>query len=97
MSCNGNKAEICGGGNRLDLYSYLTCNSTTSGWSFKGCYNDSVSARTLTHGPVVVGPAGTQMTIELCQKACDSLGYNYAGVEYAVECCMYPFLSLCVC
>jgi glucan 1,3-beta-glucosidase len=30
MACNGNKAgEICGGGWRLSLYSYLTCNSTT--------------------------------------------------------------------
>lgn len=30
MRCNGNKAEICGGGDRLDLYSYLTCNATTA-------------------------------------------------------------------
>jgi glucan 1,3-beta-glucosidase len=36
------------------------------------------------------------MTIELCQAACKGSGYVYAGVEYAVECCMLflPFSFL---
>lgn len=31
------------------------------------------------------------MTLELCQAACEDLGYVYAGVEYAVQCCNFPF------
>lgn len=88
MACNGNKAEICGGANRLNLYSYLGCNSTAAGWNFKGCYSDSISARTLSVGPVVVGAPGTKMTVEECQATCSNKGYVYAGVEYGVECCM---------
>lgn len=32
------------------------------------------------------------MAVELCQAACQKLGYVYAGVEYAVECCKLAFL-----
>ncbi|KAF4635475.1 hypothetical protein G7Y89_g2624 [Cudoniella acicularis] len=85
MSCNGNKTEICGGPNRLDLYSSSACTSAPIGtsWNSKGCYSDSISARTLSIGPVSVGGA---TTVQLCQAACKALGYVYAGVEYAVEC-----------
>lgn len=31
------------------------------------------------------------MTVELYRAACKDLGYVYAGVEYAVECCNFPF------
>jgi glucan 1,3-beta-glucosidase len=89
--CSGNAGEICGGTWRLGLYSYLTCNSTSldppaPGWKFKGCFTDSVSARTLSVQASVPGA----MTVKLCQAACKRLGYVYAGVEYAVECCNSP-------
>jgi len=94
MACNGDKSEICGGPYRLNLYSYLTCNSTSlgsPGWNFKGCFTDSVSARTLSV-PVSVPGA---MTVEFCQAGCKGLGYIYAGVEYGVECCKSaPFLDI---
>ncbi|KAH8650653.1 glycoside hydrolase family 55 protein [Tricladium varicosporioides] len=84
MPCSGNKGETCGGGNRLSLYTYKACSSIpTAQWHSKGCYTDSIAARTLTVGPVGTGSA---MTVESCQAACKGLGYIYAGVEYAVEC-----------
>lgn len=64
-----------------------TSSSTTSiaGWSFLGCYTDSVTARSLSVGMAVPGgPAA--MTVELCQAACQAAGYVLAGVEYAQEC-----------
>lgn len=57
-----------------------------AGWTFLGCYTDSVSARSLPYGVGVPGgPAA--MTIELCQSTCLAAGYSLAGVEYADECC----------
>ena len=105
MTCNGNTAEICGGPNRLDLYSYASATvaptssetsttsatATASGWNFKGCYTDNVSSRSLGHGMSVPGGAAA-MTVEACEAVCLAAGYILAGVEYAGECCMstYP-------
>ena len=101
MACSGNSAEICGGGNRLNLYSYsggsLTTTTASSsaptgtgnalpGWTSLGCYTDSTSARTLPNEESVSG--GT--TNEGCQNACLAAGYSFAGTEYSKECCKYP-------
>jgi glucan 1,3-beta-glucosidase len=59
---------------------------TSSGWTFLGCYTDSVSARTLSQRFDVAGGASA-MTIEACKAVCHSNGYSLAGVEYADECC----------
>jgi len=51
LACNGNKAEICGGPLRLNLFSYLTCNSTSIGpkyVNFKVVISDQSPARALT-------------------------------------------------
>lgn len=106
MACAGNSAEICGGPNRLDLYSYgggsvastTTAAPTTSStaakkWNFLGCYTDSVSARTLTWAQTIPNGSGT-LTVEICQGLCQNAGYTLAGVEYAVECCAPIPLSL---
>jgi len=95
MSCAGNSGETCGGPNRLDLYSYGASTTTTtssaagstatSGWSYRGCYTDSVSARTLANALGVTGGPSV-MTVELCQSTCHSAGYSLAGVEYSDEC-----------
>jgi glucan 1,3-beta-glucosidase len=98
MACAGNSAETCGGPDRLDLYGYGGASATSTsalasatatasaGWNFRGCYTDSVSARTLSHTEVVPGGA-SGITVEACQTVCHSLGYTLAGVEYADECC----------
>jgi hypothetical protein len=97
MACNGASGEVCGGSNRLSLYSYNGAPatgpaSTTSsaapqatGWAKTGCYTDSVAARALAFGAAVPGGAAA-MTNELCQAACEAAGYALAGTEYSGEC-----------
>ena len=57
-------------------------------WTSLGCYIDNVSGRALTSGETVPGGANA-MTNELCQAACLSAGFNYAGTEYGQECCKF--------
>lgn len=79
MACQGNSAEICGGSNRLSVYT-----PATLGWESLGCYTDNVQTRTLTHSEQITG-GGAAMTVEMCQGACLAAGYNLAGVEYSAE------------
>ncbi|GAA5855374.1 hypothetical protein JCM8547_009054 [Rhodosporidiobolus lusitaniae] len=50
-------------------------------WTYKGCYTDSVSARTLVNG------LGSQYwTAENCLSLAAAAGYKYAGIIYGGEC-----------
>ncbi|SCO42989.1 related to glyoxal oxidase precursor [Fusarium fujikuroi] len=53
------------------------------GWTYLGCYVDSVSKRALD-GPVHYDTEG--LTAETCVAHCVGLGYAFAGMEYAQEC-----------
>jgi hypothetical protein len=94
MACSGDSNEICGAGNRLSVY-YHRQEAPTGpapvgdhdGWTARGCYNDSVTARVLSYQ--VTYPAGTRNTISHCIAACDAAGFAYAGAEYGAECCGY--------
>jgi glucan 1,3-beta-glucosidase len=109
MACAGNAAETCGGPDRLDLYSFTSGTapatstkastsaspsaSASAGWNFRGCYTDSVAARTLGNfEQVSVGAAA--MTVQACQSACQALGFTISGVEYADECCRLLYFIL---
>jgi len=83
MACAGNAAETCGGNLRIDIYEH-------TGWTLLGCYTDNVNARTLSNYIVVPG-GQSATTIESCQAACIAAGYSLAGVEYANECCKFPY------
>jgi hypothetical protein len=52
-------------------------------WSYQGCYTDP--------GPRTLDAASytnnTGMTDETCISYCNTLGYIYAGTEYASQCC----------
>lgn len=76
MPCRGNAGQICGGSNRLSLYTY-------TGWSAVGCYTDTVTRRTLGTRPAL---SYNTMTIEICQNACAKAGFTLAGLEYGGEC-----------
>ncbi|KAL4076636.1 glyoxal oxidase [Scleroderma yunnanense] len=89
MQCTGNAAELCGAGDRLNVYwsdaqppSAPIIVSQVGNWTSLGCYNDSTATRALTHGTAVTG----QVTVESCTTACQNSGYPLAGVEYADEC-----------
>lgn len=70
----------------IALFQAATTTITTGIWPFLGCYTDSIQARTLSHYVTVPGGQGA-MTIEACQATCQALGYIFAGVEFAQECC----------
>ncbi|KAK0545894.1 hypothetical protein OC845_004878 [Tilletia horrida] len=90
VNCAGNSTELCGAGNQLSLYKnknpivippQATQPSVISGtWSFKGCYNDSVTTRAL-QGAL---QEGSTTTLESCAASC--AGYQYFGTEYGAEC-----------
>jgi hypothetical protein len=62
--------------------------TSSSGWTYLGCYTDNVSGRALPNGEAVPG-GETAMTNEACQTACLAAGYSIAGTEYSQECCRY--------
>lgn len=57
--------------------------SLPGGWSYAGCWTDSVSARKLDSDGYT-DPTG--MCEGTCINYCNSKGYTYAGVEYSTEC-----------
>ncbi|CAG7847892.1 WSC domain-containing protein ARB_07867 {ECO:0000305} Flags: Precursor [Serendipita indica DSM 11827] len=95
MPCAGDAAEICGGGNAINIYQYGGTSTppppgpsvlpSYSGWSAQGCYIDSVADRSLPV-PLAVPGGPAAMTVQLCLDAAYAAGYTYAGIEYASEC-----------
>ncbi|KIM21988.1 hypothetical protein M408DRAFT_29080 [Serendipita vermifera MAFF 305830] len=87
MPCEGNAAQACGSGDRLNLYLYTPTSGpvqipSTGDWTFKGCYTDQVNDRAIAVRQSVDG----EMTVEKCTAKCLSLGYSLSGLEYANEC-----------
>ncbi|EPS45732.1 hypothetical protein H072_196 [Dactylellina haptotyla CBS 200.50] len=82
--CPGKATELCGGGNRIQLYknpNYQPPGQPNIG-SFisQGCYTDSVDARALEHS----SNDASGMTIQKCVQL--AAGFKYAGLEYHSEC-----------
>ncbi|RMZ89345.1 hypothetical protein DV736_g3426, partial [Chaetothyriales sp. CBS 134916] len=87
MTCSGDSTEICGGPARLSLYQNIAYSapqtSSFSGYTYQGCYTDSVSNRSLA----TARTDSNAMTIQLCANFCLTQGdYTYMGTEYAAEC-----------
>ncbi|KAF2254450.1 WSC-domain-containing protein [Trematosphaeria pertusa] len=99
MACGGNATEACGGPNRLTMFNTTIpagpvgpfVNPGVNGFRSMGCYTDNGGARTLTVGMATAGGPGS-LTVALCTSTCASEGYMYAGVEYAQECCQFPYV-----
>jgi Glyoxal oxidase N-terminus/WSC domain len=86
MPCNGNRTEICGGPNRLNVYGYKR--ALANGFDYKGCYIDQVQGRILSYQQ----PDSTTLTIEGCISTCRGLGYAVAGMQYSSQCFCDNFL-----
>lgn len=90
MVCQGNSLQYCGGGNGMNVYRSSaqsvgpTVLQSYNGWTSSGCYVDGVGGRVLPYGVNSIN--ANAMTVGLCLDACHSLGYRYAGLEYAQEC-----------
>ncbi|KAK6513153.1 hypothetical protein TWF506_009318 [Arthrobotrys conoides] len=83
MPCPGKSSELCGGGNRIQLYknpSFQPPNTPNLGaWTSSGCYTDSVESRGLDHTST-----DSAMTIQKCLQLAS--GFKYAAVQYHNEC-----------
>ena len=86
MLCAGNNKEYCGGPSRLNLYLNTSApvaspvNPLVTGFTYQGCYTDSVNERVLYDA----WQSGADMTVQKCAGVCAS--YTYFGTEYGAEC-----------
>lgn len=88
MECAGDSSQICGGPDRLNVYTsqnytYPTIPRTANGYIYAGCYTDNTSNRALGSASLV---DYTSMTVEKCGQFCSGGGYLMFGLEYAGEC-----------
>ncbi|KAF1951711.1 WSC-domain-containing protein, partial [Byssothecium circinans] len=82
LPCSGDESQVCGGSDRLTVYTNLVTFSGGSDWTSLGCFYDKKKARTLSK--LVL--ASSVMTPEICLRICAGYGAGFAGVEYGVEC-----------
>ncbi|CAG7848507.1 WSC domain-containing protein ARB_07867 {ECO:0000305} Flags: Precursor [Serendipita indica DSM 11827] len=85
MMCNGDASQVCGDGYKLSLYKYGIAPqplASYNGYSYQGCYTDTVVARSLANQLAYSGA----LTPAKCLDACKAQGYAYCGLEYAHEC-----------
>lgn len=61
---------------------YYTDVTTSLGYEYVGCGNDSVSDRTFS----AASESSSSMTVESCVKYCKAGGYTYAGLQYSSQC-----------
>ena len=54
--------------------------STNLAWTYRGCYLDSSTRRTLANNMAVPG-GRSALTVPICQSVCASSNYKYAGVQ----------------
>lgn len=88
MPCPGNSSEVCGGSQRLSLFSVGAPKlqptpgtpDTAGEFYYSGCYTEATSGRALT-GRATNSPA---MSLGFCASFCS--GYQYFGAEYGTEC-----------
>jgi hypothetical protein len=107
MPCSGNAAEMCGGPNRLNMYSFGTVTSSVSASATSSSASASATATGLPTGWAYSGcyvdnangrilatqrPDDPALTIESCVQACVGLGFTVAGMEYSTQCFCDKFL-----
>ena len=95
---NPTPAQLCGGPNRLSLWSDTAfvrpkVVRDVGGFVSLACYTDPDSSgqRTLPDGHAFGDDA---LTVEMCVGECKTRGFRYAGVEYARECYCAAGLSV---
>lgn len=89
MACEGNSSQICGGPNRLSVFSIGNVTfdvkpvspAIAGAYKYSGCYVDTGS-RVLQGA----SQATNDMTVEKCAAFCGTAGSNAFGVEYTTQC-----------
>ncbi|KAK4100770.1 WSC-domain-containing protein, partial [Parathielavia hyrcaniae] len=84
MTCSGDSSELCGGGDRLNVYGPASLTPPTfepvGDYIYQGCYTDGSTERALDGSTLF----DDHMTLEMCAAACSS--YAWFGVEFGKEC-----------
>ena len=60
-----------------------TATSLPASWTYKGCYTDTLTPRSLPQWSTFNGP---EMSNAACIAFCDDKGFSMAGTEYAGQC-----------
>ncbi|KAL7941069.1 hypothetical protein V8C42DRAFT_361317 [Trichoderma barbatum] len=82
--CVGNPKELCGAGNRIQIYQKdLFVVPSVGSYINQGCFVDSTTQRVLNEKNTT---DKTGMTVEKCVAFALQGSYTYAGVEYSSEC-----------
>jgi len=87
IPCAGDPTSICGGVNRISVYQDTTfvpdhIVATSGNFTEFGCFTEPSTERAI-QGTVVVS---SEMTVGFCTDTCSSMGFTFAGVEFADEC-----------
>ncbi|KAF1969272.1 heme peroxidase [Bimuria novae-zelandiae CBS 107.79] len=84
MPCGGSSTRICGGPQRISLYTNSKYSAPVEpsmpGYEYKGCYSEGSNTRAL----LTKSFNAPDMTVEQCASLCT--GIPYFGVEYSQEC-----------
>ncbi len=90
MVCAGDSTQLCGAGNRLNVWGAPSTTTTTTtalsnlatvgSFSYKSCWTDGLDTRALA-GNVL---RADTITVEVCAAFCKD--YKYFGVEYGSQC-----------
>lgn len=104
--CSGNPGEICGGGNRITMFSlgspqvFQVPSPQTSdlpkGWKYAGCWADNVVSAedpkvNIASLPYKLWDVDGNVPSE-CIAECQKFGFNAAGLEFGRQCCKLPSL-----
>ena len=96
MNCAGNANEICGGPNRMSIYSNYTGTvpviqppvqqntSLPGNWKYVGCLTDAAGGATRTFPWQIILPQNN--SAQNCLSQCSAYGYGRGGMEYGDEC-----------
>ncbi|PSN61363.1 WSC-domain-containing protein [Corynespora cassiicola Philippines] len=83
--CNGNQSQVCGGFNRISVYSDPTFPdeviADADDYESLGCWSEGDNGRALGFN-LAEEVNGSALTTDMCLNACGAKGYPYAGTEY---------------
>jgi hypothetical protein len=100
MPCPGNKAEMCGAGNRLSVFSvgtphvyeppHIQTEGLPANWAYQGCLQDNLPSMEnpnefISTFPYMVWNNASNTPVA-CITQCQLFGYNAAGLEYGSQC-----------
>ncbi|KAJ4408417.1 hypothetical protein N0V85_004237 [Neurospora sp. IMI 360204] len=85
MTCAGAPGEICGAGNRINVYEkQMEKPADVGDYTYKGCYTDTpVTGEKSLTGKVTYDAL---MTLDKCRMTCEEDEYPYFGTEYGSQC-----------